>query len=264
MPEGDTIFRAARTLNAALAGKEIVGFQSRVASLARARLSGSRVERVEARGKNLLIHFEDGRVLYSHMRMVGSWHLYRPGERWQKPERLARAVLSTEDRVAVCFNAPILEILPAGGVDRHPTLSRLGPDLLSEDFSAAEALRRLRARGRLPAGEALLLQSAVAGIGNVYKSETLFLCGISPFRTVAELSDAELESLIARGRELLARNLGTSHRRTRPSADGQRYWVYGRSGRPCRRCGTAIRMRRQGLAGRSTYWCSGCQTEGER
>jgi endonuclease-8 len=260
VPEGDTIWRAARTLHRALAGQSVVAARSSVPAVDEAALAGRTVEAVESRGKNLLIRLDDGRVLHTHMRMTGSWHVYRPGEPWQRPERQARVVLETARYVAVCFNAPVVELLAPGAERRHPALSRLGPDLLSPGFDRDEARRRLRARGDLPVGEALLAQDALAGIGNVYKSETLFLCGIDPFRPVRDLSDADLDRVVERARTLMSANLGGTPRATRARGGGfERMWVYRRRGRPCRRCGTPIRMRRQGTDARSTYFCPRCQ-----
>lgn len=264
MPEGDTILRAARTLARALEGKRIVRFRSPLPALGDARLAGRTVVRVESRGKHLLMHFDDGRALHSHMRMTGSWHIYRPNEAWQKPERLARAVLETEDFVAVCFNAPVMALLSAEGMERHEGLSRLGPDLLGDAFDAAASRARLRAIPDLPIGEALLAQSAVAGIGNIYKSETLFGTKTNPFLPVERLSDPELDRILRAARRLMLSNVGTGARTRTTRADprgGPRYAVYRRSGLPCVACGTRIRMRRQGDAGRSTYWCPRCQAE---
>ena len=256
MPEGDTILRAARTLSRALQGGQLLSFRS---PLIVADLAGRTVERVNARGKHLLIHFDDGRALHSHMRMTGSWHLYRPGERWQKPERLARAVLETKDFVAVCFNAPLVELLSEAEVARHPALSRLGRDLLRPEFEAAAAAARLRERGSTPIGEALLDQTALAGIGNIYKSETLFVCRVNPFIPVARVSPRDLDRVVAQARSLMSASVEGTSRRTRERPGGPRYWVYRRSGQPCFVCGGPIRMRRQGDAGRSTYWCPRCQ-----
>ena len=256
MPEGDTILRAARALDERLAGKRITAFRSPLPRLARADLAGRRVDAVEARGKNLLVRFDDGRALRSHMRMTGSWHMYKPGERWRKSERLARAVISTDDVVAVCFNAPVVEMLSARDIERHEPLRRLGPDVLAPEIDAAEAIRRLRALGETPIGEALLDQSALAGIGNIYKSETLFLRGADPFAPVSHFSSEELASIVAKARSLMSASV--QPRGLRPAGRGQR-WVYRRSGEACRRCGTEIRMRRQGTAARSTYWCPECQ-----
>lgn len=259
MPEGDTIFRAAAVLHKALAGKTVTQCTSPLAGFASAKLEGQGVVSVEAQGKNLLIHFTDGRAVRTHLRMTGSWHLYRKGERWQRPERQSRLALEVGDLVAVCFNAPVVELLRAGGAARHPQLRALGPDLLKADFDAEEAKRRLRERGDRPIGDAVMVQAALAGIGNVYKSEVLFLLKIDPFVAVDTLSDAALDSILAKAGELMARNLEGEKRTTRRALDGGRVWVYGRSGMPCYRCRTLIRMRRQGLAGRSTYYCPTCQ-----
>jgi endonuclease VIII len=259
MPEGDTIWRAARTLHRALAGQSLTGVRSAIGAVESAGLAGRTVEAVESRGKNLLVRFDDGRVLYTHMRMTGSWHIYRPGEAWQRPPRQARVVLETTKFVAVCFNAPVVEVLSAGALRRHPTLSRLGPDLLAEGFDPGEARRRLRESGADAIGKALLRQSALAGVGNLYKSETLFLCGVNPFVAVRELSDDELDRVVAKARALMSANLSRKGRSGRTLAGSDRPWVYRRRGRPCRRCGTLIRMRRQGEDARSTYWCPNCQ-----
>lgn len=258
MPEGDTILRAARALGASLQGKRVTSFESPLPRLAGADLAGRRVEAVEARGKNLLVRFDDGSALRTHMRMTGSWHLYGPNERWKKPARLARAVLSTEDAVAVCFNAPVVELLSARQLARHESLRHLGPDVLAEGFDVSEAVRRIASSDR-PIGEALVLQSALAGVGNIYKSESLFLCGLDPFAPVAALDRKDVTRVVAKARDLMSDNLDGAPRKTRRTLDGASYWVYGRSGKPCFRCGTRIRMRRQGDTGRSTYWCPGCQ-----
>jgi endonuclease-8 len=258
VPEGDTIHRAARTLSKAIGGRRVTGFRSVLDALRGAELVGRTVEKVEARGKNLLIHFDDGRVLHSHMRMEGSWHIYRPKERWRKSPRRAHAVLETDAWVAVCFSAPVVELLAGPRHSRH--LRDLGPDLLDPGFDRHEALRRLRSADALPVGEAVMLQRLVAGIGNVYKSETLFQEGLSPFARVGELDEDRLLGLLRTARRLMHANLRGFPRTTRWRVDGSgRLWVYGRQGEPCHRCGTAIRMRRQGDAGRSTYWCPTCQ-----
>ena len=166
MPEGDTIFRAARTLNRALAGGTVVSAQSSVARVRAETLIGAKVSRVEARGKHLLIHFEDGRALHSHMRMSGSWREYRPGERWRGSPGHVRCALSTEAFVAVCFRAPVVELLSAGELRRHSQLSALGPDLIVVE-QLAGGRERLRQDATLPIGEALMAQRLVAGIGNV-------------------------------------------------------------------------------------------------
>jgi endonuclease VIII len=259
MPEGDTIFRAARALQQALGGKVIRAFRSPLPALRGATLEGHTITRVEAQGKNLVIHFDDGRSILSHMRMTGSWHLYRPGERWWKPAHFARGVIETDDFVAVCFNAPVFELLGKDGAAHHPSLASLGPDLLKPDFDAGEARRRLRDRNGLALGEAVMAQSAIAGIGNIFKSETLFLCKANPFAPVSAFDDAALDAVVAKARELMKRNTGEGPRVTRRALAGPRYWVYRRSGEGCLRCGATVRMRRQGEAQRSTYFCPQCQ-----
>jgi len=267
VPEGDTILRAARTMHRALAGRRVAAARAPMLPGAGESLAGRTVAGVAARGKNLLVHFDDGSALRTHMRMTGSWHLYRPGERWRKPGSLARVVLETDAWVAVCFSAPVVELLRAGEAERHEALSSLGPDILGETFDYAEAVRRLLALGETPLGEAVLAQRAVAGIGNIYKSETLFLVREDPFAPVGSVDEKRLARLLARARELMRSALGPTPRATRPTMSrsrdpGARTWVYRREGRPCRRCGTEIRMRRQGLDRRSTYWCPKCQAPG--
>ena len=260
MPEGDTLFRTAYTLRLALKDRAIIGFRSSLPELQNTNLIGHQITDVEARGKNLLIHFDDGRALYSHLRMDGSWHIYKPEIPWQKPERLAKAVIVTREYIAVCFNAPVVELLTETAIKRHPVFSKLGPDLLQENFDWQEVLRRLRANNEIPIGEALMRQSILAGIGNVYKAEVLFLCKANPFAPVHLYSDHELKIIVYKARELLRQNIQGKLRKTRNALDKQRYWVYERSGRPCRKCGEKIQMRRQGIDGRSTYWCSHCQS----
>lgn len=268
MPEGDTILRAAKTLSRALGGKRVVQWRSPLATLRDANLAGRTITGVESRGKHLLILFDDGRALHSHMQMTGSWHIYRPGESWQKPERLARVILETEDFVAICFNAPVVELLTPAGLARHPGLSRLGPDVLDVDFDLSEARGRLRATPDAPIGEALLSQRALAGIGNIYKSESLFAARTDPFVPVARLSDDQIDHVVRAARRLMSANVDPGVRtrttRGRDALGGPRYAVYRRSGLPCLSCGTRIRMRRQGDAGRSTYWCPACQMTGDR
>ena len=254
MPEGDTIARAAHTLRRALAGETVRRFRSAAGA---ANLAGRRVEAVESAGKNLLVRFDDGRTLRTHMRMRGEWHLYRPGERWRRPPAFARAVLETDDWVAVCFSAPVVEILRPGQERSHPTLARLGPDIVAEAFDRDEAIARLRALPDLEIGEALLRQDAVAGIGNIWKSETLFRCRVNPFAAIGVLSPGVLADVLDAARRLMRPRSGASPQPRRTALVG--WEVYRRSGKPCRRCGTAIAMRRQGADRRSTYWCPGCQ-----
>jgi endonuclease-8 len=272
MPEGDTIFRAARALDQALAGRTVTRFESVFPQLTRvdgdAPLRGRTIERVTSRGKHLLIWFSGDLVLRTHMRMSGSWHIYRPGERWHRPRHEMRVVIGTDAFDAIAFTVPVAEFNTAAALERD--LGEVGPDPLAEDFDAAEALRRLRAWGDVEIAEALLDQRAMAGVGNVYKSEVLFAGGVSPFTTVADLPDATVERLIAIVVKFMRANVveGTTAaivtytglRRTTGRADpSARLWVYGRAGKPCRRCGTPIGRVRQGMNARSTYWCENCQ-----
>jgi endonuclease-8 len=333
MPEGDTIFRTAVTLRKALVGKTVTGFQTTVGSVAavdaHSPVAGRVVAGVEARGKHLLIRFDErpgtrdqrggscgssgvweygstppaadkgaepgcqdtveatkghrsGRgakqsrtrknahtptrpyshtlVLHTHLRMTGSWHIYRPGERWRKPAHYAKVVLHTEDFVAPCFSAPVVQLLTEAQVARLPELREQGPDLMAPELDSAEARRRLRRRPELEIGVALLDQRAMAGVGNVYKCEVLYSRRVSPFLKVGDLNDETLDALVAEAHRLLRANQGGSIRRTRfVLNERERLWVYGRSGQPCLACGDTIRMGRQGMDGRSTYYCPRCQ-----
>ena len=263
MPEGDTIWRTARTLHAALAGKTVLAFASSLPAVAAAasRLGvvSRAVEGVEARGKHLLVRFSGGACLHTHQGMRGSWHLYRPSGAWRQKASRARVVIEVQDAVALCLLSPVVEVLSPAETARHPALARLGPDLLKPDFETAFAHRRLRERGALEIGVALLDQTALAGIGNVFKSEVLFLVGVSPFARVREIDDATLDRLVATARDLMLRSLGTGIRRTTTPLAAGLVWVYRRSGQPCRRCGDQVRRCVQGEAARSTYFCPTCQ-----
>lgn len=256
MPEGDTLHRTARTLRQVLAGGTIRRFE--VPRLVGATPApGTTIVGVEARGKHLLIHLGDGTSVRTHLKMTGSWHTYRPDERWRKPAHQARVVIETDDAVAVCFSAPVVEIVPSEGLDRHPELARLGPDLCREDADLGEAVSRM---GEMldPAteiGVALLDQRVACGIGNVYKSEVLHACRLDPFTPLAEIPAAQREELITTAARQLRANLDGYPRRTVPEGLA----VYGRNGRPCRRCRTPVRVRRQGEHARATYWCPSCQ-----
>ena len=273
MPEGDTIFRAARTLHRALAGKHVVRFESMFPHLTRvhddAPITGRTVEVVRAAGKHMLMEFSGEVLLRTHMRMNGSWHIYRPGEIWQRPRHAMRIVVATEDFVAVGFDIPVAEMLTLKNVARHRELRRLGPDLLGETFDSDEATRRIRERGDTEIADVLLNQRVLAGIGNVYKSEVLFACGVSPFAAAGDLSDAEVACLVTTARKFLRANVSdglaamttyTGFRRTtRRSDPKERLWVYGRAGEPCRKCATPVGIRAQGRDARLTYWCTTCQ-----
>jgi endonuclease-8 len=273
LPEGDTIFRAAATLQRALAGKRVERFESMYPALTRVHedhpLTGTTIDSVRAHGKHLLMAFSNGYVLRTHMRMNGSWHIYRHAEKWQRPARSMRVLVATADFVAVGFDIPDAEFVKARALDKHRVLARLGPDVLAGDFDRDEAIRRLRERSSSEAAEALLDQQVMAGLGNVYKSEVLFLCRLNPFAVVSRLDDGQLACLVDTGRKLLLTNVGSSlapmttytgYRRTTTRSDpAERLWVYGRARLPCRRCGTAIAVRKQGAGARLTYWCPRCQ-----
>jgi endonuclease-8 len=273
MPEGDTIFRAARTLHRALAGSRVTRFESVFPALTRVDhdrpLADRTVESVSSRGKHLLMTFSGDLILRTHMRMHGSWHIYRPGERWQRPARDMRILIATGDFVAVAFNVPIAEFVTAREMSRHKELQALGPDLLADAFDGADVLQRLHTRPHEAIADVLLNQRIVAGIGNELKSEILFMAGVDPFRTAATLSRDELAQIIGGARTALRANVLTRSqtlspafgRRTTRSLDPRAsLWVYGRGGRPCRRCGTAISVKKTGVDARLTYWCPGCQT----
>src|SRR5579872_463662 len=189
MPEGDTIFRAAAAMHRALAGKIVTRFESVYPALTRVAddrpIVGRTIDAVSARGKHLLVTFSGDLILRTHMRMHGSWHLYRPGVRWQRPARDMRVLVATADVVAVGFNVPVAEFLTPRDLARHRQLQSLGPDLLRDPFDAEDAVRRMRARDREPIADVLLRQQVMAGIGNEFKSEILFLAGIHPFRPVS-------------------------------------------------------------------------------
>jgi endonuclease-8 len=275
MPEGDTIFRTARALGRALVGKPITGFRSTYPLLTRFNddtpLIGQLVERVESRGKWLLIHFSGGDTLATHMLMSGSWHIYRPGEHWQKPARQMRIVIENSDYVAVGFSVPVAEMHTAQSLARNRRIPRSEIDVLSDGFDSAAALHRFLAHGGEELGDVLLHQEVMAGVGNIFKSEICFVTGLNPFCKVAAIAPERIEGVIEAARRLLAANVledsddaivtyGGRKRRTTHEADpGASLWVYSRKGEPCRRCGEPIRRRLQGPDARVTFWCPRCQ-----
>jgi endonuclease-8 len=258
MPEGDTLFRTAAGLRPHLVGRVVTAARARRPGPQVERIVGSTIKAVETQGKNLLIRFDNGLVVRTHLRMNGSWHRYRPGERWRRGEARARLVIEVPGAVAVCFDAPVVELFEERTEQLHPGLAPLGPDLLNPDWGpdeAAEALRRLRdpARSNVTISAALLDQRALAGIGNIWRNETLFAERVDPFADVADLDDATLERLVATARRLLRASAGVAPGRVALA-------VYRRAGRPCRRCGTFLRTRPLGgELPRTTYWCPTCQ-----
>jgi endonuclease VIII len=259
MPEGDTIHRTAATLRAALVGRTLVRVELPRRPPPHPGV-GATVERVEARGKHLLIGCSDGLTVHTHQRMTGSWHLYRPGERWQRPPGSARVVLGVEGRVAVCFAAPIVEVLDAGALTRHPVLRQLGPDLCEPTVDLDEVVARMgqRCPPDEPIGEVLLDQRVACGVGNVYRCDVLFLHGLHPTTPLSAVGPATRRELVATAADLLRRNL-TGGARTTTGGPAGSLWVYGRAGRPCRRCGTAIERGRLGAQARVVDHCPRCQ-----
>lgn len=246
----------------------MVRFETALAQLSRvdddAPIAGRTVTGVRSVGKHLLLEFSGDLVLRTHMRMAGSWHIYRPGERWRRPRASMRVVVETADFQAVAFDVPVAEFGTALELARDPAVASLGPDVLAEDFDEAEAVRRLRERSALGIGDALLDQRALAGIGNVFKSEVCFAERVHPFTPVSLLDDATLLRLVRTARSFLKMNVVASSgagmvttRRTDPSA---RLCVYRRAGEACRVCSELIVIERRGPQARSTYFCPKCQS----
>jgi endonuclease-8 len=258
VPEGDTLYRTAVTLQRWIGGREVTEASSAVPGLPVDRLVGQRVQWVEAWGKHLLVRFTSGQVLHTHLRMSGSWHVYSAGDRRRRPSRQARLVLVCGDRVAVCFNVPVVELLAARAEQVHPALAGLGPDVLADTLDIDEIRRRARRRSPLlSVGELLLDQRVLAGIGNIWRSEALFLEGRHPRTPQSALSDDGLDRLVTTARRLMRGSAGID-----PGEAGGRpgpRWVYRRTGRPCRRCGTPIQSALQGEQPRRAYWCPTCQ-----
>ena len=257
-----------------LGGHAVTRFETAYAHLDRVNVDtpivGRTIERVESAGKHHLIVFSGDLILRTHMRMNGSWHLYRHGERWWRGPQSMRVRVDTADWVAVAFDVPVAEFVTTKELATRDPVAKLGPDLLGREFDRDEAVRRLIASGHQPIAMSLLDQRLVAGIGNIYKSETLFLGGVNPFTPVASLPKEVLETLLDIARGLLKDNVveGASPRiqtyrnlrmTNRASNHGESLWVYGRAGKPCRKCGTPIEMKKMGVEARSTYWCSTCQ-----
>jgi endonuclease-8 len=260
VPEGDTLARTAAVLGKVLEGQAVAAARGRPGGAQLERVVGQLVERVEARGKHLLIHFGGGLTLHTHLGLHGSWHRYRPGEPWLRAPSRAVAVVDVGRAVCVCFDAPTVELLETRALRLHRGLARLGPDLARADFDAAPALANLRAGdGRRTIGEALLDQRNLAGLGNVYRSELPFLERLSPFAPLEEVPDAVLLRLLERAARLVVASAASGRRVTTGSAREPLY-VYGRTGRPCRHCGTSIASTTtRGDRPRRVYWCPRCQ-----
>ena len=278
MPEGDTIYRAARALQRAIGGKVVTGFDTGLAPLARvnddAPISGRTVEKVESRGKWCLIHLSGDLILVTHMLMSGSWHIYRTGEKWWMGKSRMRVVIRTAEWEAVAFNVPVAEFHTARSLERYTQIPKLGPDVLSGEFTIEGGVRRLADYGAAnPQAEiavVLLNQRVLAGLGNVYKSEVAFSAGVNPFRPMQTITPREMEQMVEFSQRYMQANVldGSgdgivtyfgNRRTTGNSNRDERLWVYGRQGQECRRCGGTIMMRKQGEQARSTYWCPTCQ-----
>lgn len=275
MPEGDTIFRTARNLGRALEGKPVTSFRSTFPWLMRFNddtpLAGQTIAKVEARGKWLLLHFSGGGILASHLLMNGRWHIYRRGERWQLAHVHMRILIENEQYQAVGFRVPVARMHTQQTLDRDLRVAVPENDLLRAEFDAGMALERLMTRGDEAIADALLDQSVLAGVGNVFKSEICFVNGLNPFRSVASLTRDEAAAAIACAQKLLRANVlvdsgdtivtfrGQQRRTTHASDPSESLWAYGRAGEPCRRCGETIRRRIQGADARVTFWCPRCQ-----
>lgn len=259
MPEGDTIHRAATRLKSVLDGQTIQTAQSPWLGALAKSLEGRTIQAIQARGKHLLFMMDDQRAIHSHMGMTGSWHIYRPGETWQKPAHRAAISLNCPQVCVVCFTPKLLEILTEAALRRHDYLNRLGPDLLAGKTDDRDVISRFRQANGVPIGQAVMNQTIVSGIGNVYKSEVLFNLRHHPLTPVRDLQDQQILEIVSIATEMMQRNLDGRPRTTRFTLDGGRYYVYGRGGKPCYKCGTAITVIRQGDAGRTTYFCPQCQ-----
>ena len=263
MPEGDTVWLAARRLHDALAGSTLTRTDFRVPQLATVDLTGRSVLEVLSRGKHVLTRIggtgEQEVTLHTHLRMDGAWHLYRPGDRWRGgPAWQVRVLLETPDWAAVGFRLPVVELLPRAR--EADAVGHLGPDLLGPDWDPAEAVRRLAAAPGTEIGSALLDQRNLAGIGNLYKAEVCFLAGVSPWTPVGAVRD--LAGVVERARTLLEAN--RAHPQQVTTGDlrrGRRHWVFERAGQPCLRCATRVERAAQGEPPyqRLTYWCPRCQ-----
>lgn len=248
MPEGDTILRTARSLRTWLEGREITAARSRTIKAPVERVIGRRVTEVEARAKHLFVRFDSGDVLHTHMQMTGAWHVYARGDHWQKPGWQAAVVLEAGDHVAVCFNAPVVELLRDREVDEHLSIANLGPDVLKPPVDLDEVRRRAATRlSDTTIAELLLDQGVASGIGNIYRCEALFVRGIDPWTPHSALSAAALDALVLTAAKLMAAGISRNPQ------------VYGRAGRQCRRCRTRIEVRRLGDQARNVYWCRRCQ-----
>jgi endonuclease-8 len=259
-----------------MAGIVVTGFESSLPKLSRvdfdSPISGRTIESVESQGKWMLMHFSGNLILLTHMLMSGSWHIYRPGEAWQRPAIDMRIVVKTEKIWAVAFKVPVGEFHTAESLRRREGFKNPGQDVLAINFNVAKSTEALRANGGLEVGVALLTQSILAGLGNVFKSEVCFACRVNPFQRVGTLQTEEIKCLVNTARKFMLANVAeysgdqmvtyTGMRRTTGRSNhAERLWVYGRRNESCRHCGTQIQSRKQGVDARITFWCPQCQTK---
>jgi endonuclease-8 len=257
MPEGDAVWQTARRLHQALAGRVLTRSDFRVPRYATTNLTGRTVTEALSRGKHLLVRTTGGVTVHTHLRMDGSWRVRPARDRVAGSHRI-RLILANQEWQAVGYQLGVVEVLPTAAEDK--VVGYLGPDLLGPDWDPAEAERRLAAGPARPVGEALLDQRNLAGVGNIFATEMLFLRGIHPWRPVGEVAD--LAALVDLGHRLLHANKETDGIITTGVARrGEQHWIYGRAGQPCRRCGTPIRKAEQGKPGeeRVRAWCPHCQ-----
>jgi endonuclease-8 len=257
LPEGDTLHGFARQIDAALAGQLLVRAWSSRVQLAR--FEGRTVRGARAQGKHLLVELDTGHLLRTHLRMHGVIRVREGSHEGPIVNPHVRWLLASASHTALCLDAPAIELIHRSELASHPVLSRLGPDLLGAELDTHEILQRLRRDPERAIGSALMDQEALAGIGNVYKSEVLFISELSPFARVADLDDTQLLAIVHTARDLMRRNVGGRRRTTPRGRIAPSHWVYGRSGEPCMRCGARIQMQRQDPLARSSYYCPGCQ-----
>ena len=278
MPEGDTIYRSARALAKVLTGKVVTNFDTAYAHLATVNddrpVAGRVIEKVEAQGKWLLMYFSGDLILVTHMLMSGSWHIYKTGEKWWSPHKAMRALIEVDGWQAVAFNVPVAEFHTAASLIRKSGVRKLGPDVLSDGYTADIGFEALRGRAAShpddEIGNVLLNQRVIAGLGNVYKSEVAFAARVHPFRRMSTITPDEMRQMADVVQRYMKANVldgsgdgivtyGGKRRTTHSANREERLWVYGRRGLECRRCGGTIEYRKQGPGARPTYWCPECQ-----
>jgi endonuclease VIII len=257
MPEGDVVWQTARQLNQALAGRPLTRSDFRVPRLATVDLTGDVVTETASRGKHLLTRIKNGLTVHTHLRMDGSWRVWPAAGPLRDSHRI-RLILANDEWRAVGLQLGVVELIRTSEEAR--VTGHLGPDLLGPDWDCAEAVRRLSTEPDRPIGEALLDQRNLAGAGTVFATEMMFLRGIHPWRPLGTVLD--LDALVDLGHRLLDANKERpGHITTGDTRPGRQHWVYGRAGKPCRRCGTVIKRGEQGPPGqeRVRFWCPNCQ-----